>query len=468
LAGYNSPYQTTAADQEPEDPEVLRLRGISCTDEEIHKLIAWTTRKDFTTWIGISLPIKNFVGEDYHEIQFWEDPAEPIQFEHTAQMVYEWPIFRIRERPGSFNRLPIGMPEAFENLSVVTYRTGNAGYILFTLFDSFADSLRNQPTKVEVCYQWGYTRIGMGDRYTLRMLAMELWTLTRNDWQVYPRAANQTRADNTVCHESTTTAESFHQAFIDSFADPPPKVLVGAARGSSIRNQLDQGLPLQYIACANQAIDVGVAFNVNDFQVESWFNLTLQPQPDDDNLDVYVMALEEMWFERIPTLAPLVAEQIIAANVTNYRFETRYVGNGLKVWFTPADYKDWKPLLESPLVRDKWVTNEAFALSYPNVADEHARKSAELLFNGRFQERCDDPEVQGGKIALIAANGKTVQKPPNCLDRMTSRFLKQVAYNERVLRAEDEIATTNCDIADFCQGCHPPVQLPSALIPDRP
>jgi hypothetical protein len=69
-----------------------------------------------------------------------------------------------------------------------------------------------------------------------------------------------------------------------------------------------------------------------------------------------------------------------------------------------------------------------------------------------FQERYDDPEVQGSKIALIAVNSKTVQKPANCLDRMTSRFLKQVAYNERVLRAEDEIATISCDIADFSSG----------------
>jgi hypothetical protein len=69
-----------------------------------------------------------------------------------------------------------------------------------------------------------------------------------------------------------------------------------------------------------------------------------------------------------------------------------------------------------------------------------------------FPERYDDPEVQGCKIALIAVNSKPVQKPPVCLDRMTSQFLKQVAYNERVLRAEDEIATINCDIADFLSG----------------
>jgi hypothetical protein len=129
-------------------------------------------------------------------------------------------------------------------------------------------------------------------------------------------------------------------------------------------------------------------------------------------------------------------------------FESRYVGNGLKVWFTPAGFV-WKPLLFTPVVRDKWVTNGAFALSFPLCPDDHARTSAEALFKGRFQERYDDPEVPGGKIAPIAADGKTVQKPSNCLDRMTSRYLKQVAYNERILRAEDEIAPINCEISDF-------------------
>jgi hypothetical protein len=35
---------------------------------------------------------------------------------------------------------------------------------------------------------------------------------------------------------------------------------------------------------------------------------------------------------------------------------------------------------------------------------------------------------------------------------MTSRKLKQIAYNERVLKAEDEIAGINCDVADFLSG----------------
>jgi hypothetical protein len=134
LTNYHSPYETRVADQEPE--------------EDVHSLISWTTRKDYPTWIGISLPIRDFVGTDYHEIQFWEDPAEPIQFPHTIQGVYDWLTARLRERSGNANRLPIGMPEAFENLSVVTYRTGKEGPILFTLLNSFANSLRDQPVKV--------------------------------------------------------------------------------------------------------------------------------------------------------------------------------------------------------------------------------------------------------------------------------------------------------------------------------
>jgi hypothetical protein len=51
-------------------------------------------------------------------------------------------------------------------------------------------------------------------------------------------------------------------------------------------------------------------------------------------------------------------------------------------------------------------------------------ESTHVPFNGVLQERYDDPEVQGGKIALIAVNSITVQKPPNGLDRMSARKLK--------------------------------------------
>jgi hypothetical protein len=42
-----------------------------------------------------------------------------------------------------------------------------------------------------------------------------------------------------------------------------------------------------------------------------------------------------------------------------------------------------------------------------------------------------------------------VQKPPNFLDRMNSRYLKQVAYNDRVIEAEREVAASNCEATVF-------------------
>jgi hypothetical protein len=326
------------------------------------------------------------------------------------------------------------MPEIFEGLSVITNRNGKAGHILFTLIDSFASSLRDQPVEVEVEYRWGYARLGMGDSYTLRMLAMELWALTHNDWRINPEPAYQTRADGTVCHKTFDSAGEFHQSFVDDIAIIPAKVLVGTPRGSAIRCHLDQAHLLQYFAWAGQEIMTGVAFSVNSFHIEYWYDLVLDPLPDDEDTSVYPLALQNLWFERLSAISPQIASQVQAMNVVDYRFEMRYVGNRLRIWFVPAhpSFNDWKPLIETPIPRDKWVTNEAFALSSPLSNGE---LDAAAIFEGDLQERHDDPEVQGGKIALIAVNSITVQKPPNCLDRMTTRKQKQVAYNERVSAA---------------------------------
>jgi hypothetical protein len=86
LAGSHSPDETKAADGElEEDVKLSSLRGTFGTEESIHSLISWTTRKDYPTYIGISLSVKNWVGSDFHEIEFWEDTAEHIQFAHTAK-----------------------------------------------------------------------------------------------------------------------------------------------------------------------------------------------------------------------------------------------------------------------------------------------------------------------------------------------------------------------------------------------
>jgi hypothetical protein len=91
------------------------------------------------------------------------------------------------------------------------------------------------------------------------------------------------------------------------------------------------------------------------------------------------------------------------------------------------------------------------AFSIPPIPDSEVGNLPTLLFGpGTHQtDRYVDPEVQGGKIALLADTQKGAQKPPNSLDRMQSTYSKQVAYNQRIMKAEDEISGINCDIADF-------------------
>jgi hypothetical protein len=144
LADYSSPNQFgVAINSLDKDPELSKLRGTSSADDEIHKLVSWTTRKDYPTMVGISLPIKNWVGEDYHPIQFWEETTEPIgALDNPAADMYVWLISRLRERSQS-QSIPIGMPEIFSDLSVQTSRTGEAGYILYEPLDSLAGRITN-------------------------------------------------------------------------------------------------------------------------------------------------------------------------------------------------------------------------------------------------------------------------------------------------------------------------------------
>jgi hypothetical protein len=91
------------------------------------------------------------------------------------------------------------------------------------------------------------------------------------------------------------------------------------------------------------------------------------------------------------------------------------------------------------------------AFTHPTRPDDQTIEEPTILFGpgSRLQKRYVDPGVQGGKIALIAFEHLRAQKPPNGLDRTQSIFLKQVAHNQRVIEAEEEVAALNCDVADF-------------------
>jgi hypothetical protein len=109
-------------------------------------------------------------------------------------------------------------------------------------------------------------------------------------------------------------------------------------------------------------------------------------------------------------------------------------------------------MAEDPIPKDKWYSASGLMVYLtPLVGKVHEEPTIYFGPESSLQERYDDEEVQGGKIALIAFKQMGVQKPPNGLDRMQSTFSKQVAYNQRILAAESEIAGYNCDIPHFLE-----------------
>jgi hypothetical protein len=459
LVGCVSPNESRPADKQGEQPQdepidenLARLRGIDHVNEELHKLLSWAARKDYPVFVGIGLPIRDWVGPESHEIQFWEDVIDPIMTANPATDLYLWLCQRLSERASlRGGNLPWGMPTKFEGLSARAFRDGHAGYVLYERLDDMASSITDQPLQVRIGYEAGYTFLGMGEGYTLRTSAMEFWALTRNDWDLYPRFARERLLNGTICHDTMTDGAAFHNAAeVDVAVEIPVRILEEGGRGTSINSTSDQPMLLKYWAWARQSLAAGISVVIDNHTVEFWLNLTLDPLPDDEDPTTYPQALQVLWLRRLYELYRQIAVNCASIG-QNCSHKMRYIGNSLKVWFAPTAFVQagWKPLSESSIPKDKWITNEAFALTYPPMSDEHARGSADLLFGGRLQERYNDPEVQGGKIALIVTNNQLVQRPPNSLDRMTSTNQKQVAYNQRVLKAKDEIAGINSDVVDF-------------------
>jgi hypothetical protein len=182
--------------------------------------------------------------------------------------------------------------------------------------------------------------------------------------------------------------------------------------------------------------------------------IELEPVPGDEDPMTYLQMLRNIWVERLRRVSPGVARKVAGLG-EDFRVQFRYIFNGLRIWFVPVQAWDIglkRSISEEPCPKDKWYsTTDLMAFTFPTLPDNQIMEMPRILFGPHHtsQERCDDPEVQGGKIALIAFKQMRAQKPPNCLDRMHSRFLKQVAYNERVIGIEKEIAAINTDAVDF-------------------
>jgi hypothetical protein len=187
--------------------------------------------------------------------------------------------------------------------------------------------------------------------------------------------------------------------------------------------------------------------------MEYWFKMTLMPEEDEDEGRVYPGVLQRMWLEKLGKLCPDLARECLGYG-SDFSYRMKYIRNDLRVWFIPtvlSEARRDKVLRETPTQKDKWYSVDTLVLTFPPLQDEKMVPDlARFLLGGTLQEkRYVDPEVQGGKIALIEVKQQPMQKPPDSLDHMHSSFLKQVAYNQRIFKAEDATAAINTDVAEF-------------------
>jgi hypothetical protein len=247
------------------------LRGEARGDGIIHEMTGWTTRKDYTLYVGISLPIPDRSFDGAHEAQLWEEllrTDEPwVVTENHAEFVYTWLMNRITIR-STQRMLPVGMPELVDEVTVTTKKDGKAGYIMFTPRDMIATSVRSSETKIMVEYEYGYMFEGIGNAYTIRTVFQDFMALTQNQWELYPAVGYRRLIDGTIVHKCTRNYREGQQILAEDAAIPPPiMVIEERGRGTEIHSIADQGRLLQYWAWARLPLEVGIIFPTSDGRV---------------------------------------------------------------------------------------------------------------------------------------------------------------------------------------------------------
>jgi hypothetical protein len=224
--------------------------------------------------------------------------------------------------------------------------------------------------------------------------------------------------------------------------DLPEKHQEESGRGTEINLQTDQLRVFDYWAQAGRAALVGVSLQVDNHTVEYWMPMTIDPIADEP-LDTYLVNLQIQWQNRIREMSPCISQCSDNAGMS-FTFRMRYQGNTPRVWFTPEEVAAAgidKPLAEVPIVKDISISNEAEVLTCLPMSEDVVGESAQILFGGAMQGvRYSNTEVAGCHIALSATNNNSVQVPPPALDGMNASLQKQIAFNRRVFRAEEQIA----------------------------
>jgi hypothetical protein len=317
----------------PPDPELVRTRGEDedANNQEVHRMIGWTTRKNYPLYIGISLPVPNQVGGEQHEGQLWEEfPDGKLVERNHANEVYICLAERLRGRSKD-NLQPPEMPFSVEKVTMQTWKDGEAGFILFAPDDALMKPVKATEMQIMIKYEEGFMRVGMQNAYTMSMLSWEFQHLTQRNWGLFPLNGGRRLMDGTVVHSVTNDESLFHAALsCHEVQTPAPRVIEESGRGTAITNVLDQARLLRFWAWKQEPLQVGVLIPSTDaLKVEYWMWVTLQPISGEDDLTVYIMALKEAWMERLREILDGLTDRIAERLGNEFRYKVRYAYNGL-------------------------------------------------------------------------------------------------------------------------------------------
>jgi hypothetical protein len=118
-----------------------------------------------------------------------------------------------------------------------TRKDSKAGYILFTPAYSFAVPMKKMDVQAVIECENGYMKVWMGEAYTIRMLAQELWELAQRQWEFYPINGYRRWIDGSVFHKTTWDYNEYLAVVADdSMSIPPAKTLEERGRGTTIPN----------------------------------------------------------------------------------------------------------------------------------------------------------------------------------------------------------------------------------------
>jgi hypothetical protein len=95
---------------------------------------------------------------------------------------------------------------------------------------------------------------------------------------------------------------------------------------------------------------------------------------NEDDPTIYLLALKELWMERLREISNGVA-QMLGTLGNDFGVVIRYLRNALKVWFVPLFNSQpviKRPLAEEPIPKDKWFSpSDLMAFSAPPLDQVH-------------------------------------------------------------------------------------------------